>query len=65
MDILNGSEKCEDSREYLQTAGRRSVVDAQGEDIAFTDLLRIHSAFFFSLGFLCLIHPAEHLRGIR
>jgi hypothetical protein len=41
MDILNGSEKYEDSCEYLQTAGRRSVVDVQGEDIAFTDLLRI------------------------
>ena len=59
-------------RKNTRTAGRQSVVDVQGEDIAFTDLLRMVRKiygyivlFFFSLGFLCLIPPAEHLRGIR
>jgi hypothetical protein len=57
-------------QEHSQAAGQRSAVYEQDEGIGFTDLLRMirkvygyrmHS--FFSFGFLCLVPPAELLRG--
>jgi hypothetical protein len=47
-------------QEHSQAAGQRSVVYEQDEGIGFTDTECILS---FLLGFLCLVPPAELLRG--